>query len=64
MKKGRFWLCPILWDSETGELCPRYYGGFWFVLFDFTIWLHHSMLFLAAFIGYEINESYPIKIYK
>lgn len=59
--KGRFWLYPVYWEPETETLYPRIVPGF---ILELMLWLHHSMLFFAALIGYEIDEGYPIKIYK
>jgi hypothetical protein len=59
--KGRFWFCPVYWEPETETLYPRILPG---IILELTLWLHHSMLFFAAFIGYEIDEYYPIRIYK
>ncbi len=55
--KGWFWFAPIYWDDETKELSPRFP-----FLLNIALWLHHSMLFLAAFLQVDIEENYPIKI--
>ncbi len=60
MKKGYFWICPILWDPKTMELRPRYI--ILFPLLEIMLFLHHSMLMIASFFNINIEYCYPIKI--
>jgi hypothetical protein len=60
MKKGMFWCCPIYWETKTQTLSPRHF--LLWPLFEIVLFIHHSMLFFAAFIGAEIEEGYPLKL--
>lgn len=59
--KAWLWFAPIYWDRETKEIKPR---RFCYWIFELALWMHHSMLFIAAGLGIDIEESYPIKITK
>lgn len=60
-EKGWFWFCPIYWEGKTQTLSPRLVPVF---VLEFTLWIHHSMITLAALCGIEIEEGYPIKLVK
>lgn len=62
MKKGWFWFCPIYYDFGTKELGPRHWSLSW--LFNFVLFLHHSMLFAASIINTDVDPVYPLKFRK
>jgi hypothetical protein len=60
MKKGWFWICPIFYDKDSHKLGPRFLLLSW--LFEFVLFIHHSMLFGAAILGIDIEDCYPIRM--
>lgn len=54
-----FWFCPVYWDRETGTLFPRFKLS---LILEFTLLMHHTMLFIASFFNLDIEPCYPIKI--
>jgi hypothetical protein len=62
-QKAWMWWCPVWFKKGNPPvIMSRHWSVDW--LLWFTIFMHNSMICLAAIVGIDIEEGYPIKIKK